>query len=108
MFIEISRHNAHASRNQKEIIKQYGSNPVNIRFYRSIPMLQYLYIESMGVDVEFLNATLKEDAYNYPQAQYLTVAKGLVLKLKKALYGLKQTSKERKETMDTILREESR
>ena len=50
-----------------------------------------LFIESMDVDLAFLNATLKEDVDIDPPAGYPPVAKGMVLKLNKALYGLKQS-----------------
>ena len=63
-----------------------------------------LFIDSMDVDVAFLNATSKEDVYIDPLAGHPPVAKGLVLKLNKALYGLKQFPRERNETLGTYLR----
>ena len=63
-----------------------------------------LFIESIDMDVAFLNATLKENVDIDPPAGHPPVAKGLVLKLNKALYGLKQSPREWNETLDTFLR----
>ena len=65
-----------------------------------------LLIESMDVDVTFLNATMDEDICIEPPAGYPPVAKGLVLKLNKAFCGLKQSPREWNATLDKFLRED--
>ena len=61
---------------------------ISFRIIYALSVYLNLIIESMDVDVAFLNATLKEDNYIDPPAGYRPVAKVLVLKLNKALYGL--------------------
>ena len=63
-------------------------------------------IESINVDVAFLNASLKEDGHIEPPDGYSPVANGLVLKLKKALYKLKQSLMEWSEMLNTFLQKE--
>ena len=58
----------------------------SFRIIYALPVYLHLFIESMDVDVAFLNATLKKDVYIDPPAGYPPVTKGLVLKLNKALY----------------------
>ena len=80
----------------------------SFRIIYALSVYLNLFIESMDVDVAFLNATLKEDIYIEPPPGYPPVAKGMVLKLNKALYGLKQSPREWNETLDKFLREDLR
>ena len=77
----------------------------SFRVIYAISVYLHLFIESMDVDVAFLNAALKEDVYIEPPAGYKPVPKGMVLKLNKALYGLKQSPREWNMALDTFLRE---
>ena len=61
----------------------------SFRIIYALSVYLNLFIESMGVDVAFLNASFKEDVYIDPQAGHPPAAKCLVLKLSKALCGLK-------------------
>ena len=76
----------------------------SFRIIYALPVYVDLFIESVDVDVAFLNATLKVDVYIDPPAGYPLEAKSLVLNLIKALYGLKQSPRKWNETLDTFLR----
>ena len=76
----------------------------SFRIIYSLSVYLNLFIESMNLDVTFLNATLKEDGNIDPPAGYPPAARGLILKLNKARYGLKQSPRELNETLDTFLR----
>ena len=53
----------------------------SFRIIYALSVYLNLFIESMDVDVAFLNATLKENVNINPPAGYPPVAKGLFLKL---------------------------
>ena len=77
----------------------------SFRVIYALSVYLHLFIESMDVDVAFLNADLKEDVYIEPPSGYKAVPKGMVLKLNKALYGLKQSPREWNMALDKFLRE---
>ena len=61
----------------------------SISFIFALYVYLNLFMQSMDVDVAFLNAACKEDVYFGPPAGYPLLAKGLDLHLHNALYGLK-------------------